>query len=74
LRFLATGSALVGVIWLVALRLSGEHLGRDWADTVLEDISRSVSAVVTDVLVAQSAATDEARHALWTAVRDVERA
>ncbi len=114
LQFLAVGSLLVGIVWLVALlaiggsvstgtinfpvlgpmptpvvlivggllgwfllnrllRRQADQLGRQWADSILEDVSRRVSAVVTDVLAAQLASVDEAQHALWAAVRDIEQ-
>ena len=114
LRYVAVGSLLVGIIWLVALwviggslptgtietpvlgpmptplvlilggalgwlvldrllRRQADSLGRQWADSILADVSRRVSTLVADVLAAQLAPLDEARHALWAAVRDIER-
>jgi len=55
------------------LRRQADQLGTQWADSILDDISRRVSAVVTDVLDTQLASLDEARHALWAAGRDIEQ-
>ena len=55
------------------LRRQADQLGKQWADSILEDVLRCVSTVVTDVLTAQLASLDEARRALWAAVRDIEQ-
>ncbi len=55
------------------LRRQADQLGKQWADSILADVSREISTVVTDVLASQLASSDEARHALWAAVRDIEQ-
>ena len=71
---LIVGGLLAAFLLDRLLRWGAGRLGKHWADTILEDISRRVSAIVADVLTAQLASMDEARYALWAAAGDIERA
>ncbi len=50
-----------------------DRMGRRWADKILEEVSRGVSTIVADILVAQLAEMDGARDVLWAAARDIRQ-
>ena len=71
---LIVGGLLAAFLLDRLLHWHAGRLGTHWADMILEDVSRRVSAFVGDVVGAQLASMDQARSALWAAVRDLERA
>lgn len=68
---------LVGLLsWFALDRLlhwQAHRLGDRWADAILEQVSPGVSACVAEVIDARLASLDEARAALWSALRELER-
>ncbi len=71
---LIVGGLLAAFLLGRLLHWQAGRSGKEWADSILEDLGRGVSVMVADVLGAHLGPMDEARHALWAAVRDVERA
>ena len=71
---LIAGGLLAAFLLDRLLHRQAGRLGRQWADMILDDVSRRVSAFVAEVVGAQLASMEAARSALWTAVRDLDRA
>ena len=71
---LIVGGLLTTFVLDRLLHRQARRLGGQWADSILEDVSQRVSAIVADDLAARLAPVDAARHGLWGAARDAERA
>ena len=71
---LIVGGLLTTFVLDRLLHRQARRLGDQWADSILEDVSQRVSAIVADDLAARLAPMDEARQGLWIALRDADRA